>query len=345
MRKPNRYGTVYKLGGKRRKPYIARAYTGKDEYGKAIYKTIGYYESKSKANTELEKYNESPYDIDARKLTFKEVFNLYFNEHKKDISESRQKDIISKFNILQSFHKEIFIKLRPVHYQLFFDEYGKTHKKGTLSTIKSLIKQIYKFAIMNDISVKNYGDGIVLRGINGSEQNFFTDLEVEKIKKAAGKVEGADILLFMCFTGIRPQELFNITKFNIDFEKGLITGVGVKTDAGKNKKIVILDIFKPYLKEKYDKATDYIFTTKNGKKLTYMNFLETIYKPLLNELNLAYKSPKACRHYFATLANQKGIDSKALQTAMGHTDINLTKKVYTHVPNEFLNKEIKKIEK
>ena len=232
MRRQNRYGTVYKMSGNRRKPFIARAYVGKDKYGKSVYKTIGYYKSKSEGNMALEKYNANPYDLDKQKLTLKDVYDLFIEEHKKDISVNRFKNIKMLFNVLSPLHNEKFIKLRPMHFQNILDKYGENHKKSTIRAVKALMHQLYEFAIIQDITQVNYAKGIVPRGQGTSEQSFFTDLEVEKIKKASGVIENADMLLFMCFTGIRPQELFNITKFNVDFENGLITGIGVKTYAG-----------------------------------------------------------------------------------------------------------------
>ena len=42
MRMPNGYGSVYKLSGKRRRPYIVRKTVGWDENGRQIYAIIGY---------------------------------------------------------------------------------------------------------------------------------------------------------------------------------------------------------------------------------------------------------------------------------------------------------------
>jgi hypothetical protein len=58
---PNGYGTVYKLSGKRRNPYIARKTVGweTDEATKKvkqILKTIGYYKTKSEAFSSIKIY-------------------------------------------------------------------------------------------------------------------------------------------------------------------------------------------------------------------------------------------------------------------------------------------------
>ena len=50
MRNPNGYGSVYKLSGKRRKPWTARITVGfKSENGYPIYNFIGYYATRAEA--------------------------------------------------------------------------------------------------------------------------------------------------------------------------------------------------------------------------------------------------------------------------------------------------------
>ena len=61
MRNPNGYGSVVKLGGKRRKPFCARVTAGWSDDGKQLYKNIGYYGSAVEANLALSDYHRNPY--------------------------------------------------------------------------------------------------------------------------------------------------------------------------------------------------------------------------------------------------------------------------------------------
>ncbi|WKS98289.1 hypothetical protein [Gallibacterium anatis] len=49
MRLPNGYGSVFKLSGKRRKPFIARKTIGYNENKRQIYHNIGYFATKEDA--------------------------------------------------------------------------------------------------------------------------------------------------------------------------------------------------------------------------------------------------------------------------------------------------------
>ena len=76
MRMPNGYGTVYKLSGKRRLPFIARITTGWTNEGKQVLKTIGYFKTKQEGLQALANYHNDPYDLDLEKITFKDIWSL-----------------------------------------------------------------------------------------------------------------------------------------------------------------------------------------------------------------------------------------------------------------------------
>ena len=60
MRRENGYGSVYKLSGNRRKPWIARVTIEYDEQtGKQTYETIGYFKTEVDAEFALNEYLRS----------------------------------------------------------------------------------------------------------------------------------------------------------------------------------------------------------------------------------------------------------------------------------------------
>ena len=72
-------------------------------------------------------------------------------------------------------------------------------------------------------------------------------------------------------------------------------------------------------------------------------FIRNIYKPCLKALKIDYKPPKSGRHFFATISNQQGLNSKAITDMIGHTNIEFTKNQYTHTEDSFLKDEYEKI--
>ena len=69
MKLPNGFGSVYKLSGRRRRPWVAAKTFGWefDEKGQKVkqkQQAIGYYATRQEAMTALVQYNENPYDLE-----------------------------------------------------------------------------------------------------------------------------------------------------------------------------------------------------------------------------------------------------------------------------------------
>ena len=83
MKLPNGFGSVYKLSGRRRRPWVAAKTFGWefDEKGQRRLsrskQAIGYYATRQEAMTALVQYNENPYDLDFNKTTFSEVYEKW----------------------------------------------------------------------------------------------------------------------------------------------------------------------------------------------------------------------------------------------------------------------------
>lgn len=76
MKLPNGYGSVTKLSGKRRKPYLVRKTTGYHidpikEKKVNDYIIIGYAATKAEGLQMLADYNNNPFDTKAAKMTFR----------------------------------------------------------------------------------------------------------------------------------------------------------------------------------------------------------------------------------------------------------------------------------
>ena len=83
MKLPNGFGSIYKLSGKRRRPWVAAKTFGWqfDEEGQRSQsrsrQVIGYFATRQEAMTALVQYNENPYDLDSNKITFSEVYEKW----------------------------------------------------------------------------------------------------------------------------------------------------------------------------------------------------------------------------------------------------------------------------
>ena len=86
MKLPNNYGCVFKLSGKRRRPYAVRVKIGDKDNGSAVYKYLGYFEKSADAYTFLAKYNEglvTPANQLKTDILFRQVFQEWLTERER----------------------------------------------------------------------------------------------------------------------------------------------------------------------------------------------------------------------------------------------------------------------
>lgn len=119
MKLPNGYGAVIKLSGKRRKPYAARITTGWTEDGKQVRKYIGTFKTRKEALKALADYNEKPYDLEKRDITFSELYERWCKYKFKD--EPVKGIYAAAYKNLAPLHDMKFVDIRKRHIQAVID--------------------------------------------------------------------------------------------------------------------------------------------------------------------------------------------------------------------------------
>ncbi len=150
------------------------------------------------------------------------------------------------------------------------------------------------------------------------------------------------IILSLIYTGFRPTELLQLTRFNYDVENKLLIG-GIKTDAGKNRAVPIHPAIQGYVDYFCSLKGETLFCREDYKGYTLNNFRGKHYYQTLEHLNLPRISPHGCRHTLASLLKMHGADDTTTTKILGHTKYEFTEKVYTHLEAEYLHKEMSKI--
>ena len=88
MKNPNGYGTVFKLKGNRRRPFVARKTKGYNEKGHPQDITIGYYAKRAEALKALANFNFNPALADFKELTFIELYEKWKEKEWNNLSIS-----------------------------------------------------------------------------------------------------------------------------------------------------------------------------------------------------------------------------------------------------------------
>ncbi len=335
MRLPNGYGGVVNLGKKRRRPFAARITAGWTDEGKAIYKYIGYYAKKAEALQALAEYNNNPYDIDSRNLTFKEVYDMWAERALKDVSKSKFRCYKTAFANCPSVHNIKIKELKAPHMQKAVDG-CKKRSQSTLNNIKILFNQVCKFALENDFISKDYSQFVSISNTNDKKaKNEFTEEEIAVLWENTDNFY-VKLALVLIYTGFRINELLQIKTENVDLKNGSVRG-GLKTKAGINRLVPIHTRIQPFIEELYNTENTYLYDN-SGSVFKYrdikINFVKT-----LNKLNINH-TPHETRHTTASLLDRYGANPVTIKKILGHSTQDLTSSVYIHKNLEELKKAI-----
>ena len=325
MRLPNGYGSVSKLSGNRRRPYIVRITAGWDDEGKQLLKTLGYYPSKKEALQALVEYNAAPYDPTARKFSLTEVYNIYCKQRYLDNDLKIPNQYVAAYGYCTSLHQKAFADLKTADLQKIIDACDKGY--STKKNIRILFNLLYKYAMANDIVMKNYAELTKLPPRVESRLHIpFTEKELYLlIENSNNKL--IQSVLILCYTGMRPTELLKIERDNVFLKERYMLG-GIKTAAGKNKAIPIADKIYPFIETLYNENGKYLLEI-DGSAINYDKYRSKFWEPVMYQFKMNHL-PHDGRHTCATLLDNAGVNDTIKKKILGHSGKDVTQKVYTH---------------
>ena len=314
LKRANGLGSVYKLQGRRRKPWAA-AKSGT---------FIGCYATKTEALEALEKL--SGVNISEQyNMTFAQVFEKWKAEHYREIGTAGVEAYDNSYRIAASLHDKKFRSLRTSDFQAVIDENSK-RSRSTLSKYKQLFTQMSNWAVREELISTNFARFVKLPDEGEKkEKEIFTDAEIKKLEKDGS--DAARIILMLIYTGMRIGELFSLPLKN--YHKTYVIG-GEKTKAGRNRVIPIMTPGMPHFEHFALLATgDLLLSGYTGQKVP-RNFRNRDYYKLLEKLKIEKKTPHATRHTFASIAMKAGVKPEYLQKVLGHASYQTTADTYIH---------------
>jgi integrase len=362
MRLPNNYGGITKLSGKRRNPWRVRKTVGwaTDENTKKVkqvYQTIGYFPTKQEAMQALAEYNANPYDINAKKITFAEVYDKWSDRKFENISQSNINGYKASYKLCESIYNTKFCDLRLIHLQTIVDNANRNYP--TLKKLKVLLNQLFDYAVMHEIISK---DKHIVEYVDiGKEEKStkhyrFTDAEIEVLWRWAEKNEYVQLILMLVYSGVRPGELFNTKRTSVDLEAGFFTVEKGKT-VNAARKVPIHQKTLPFFEHWYNKGTEYLITNLSGNKFNFdtnhASYVDVFWVPLLRDMGIleytnekgetAEHLPDDTRHTFTTMWKEKKLDEAMRRKIQGHSGKGIGEIVYTHFELEKLKEELNKL--
>lgn len=368
MKLPNGAGSVTKLSGNRRKPYLARATVGwelNEEEGTVKQKrvTVGTFATKKDALQALIEFTTNPYDIESNNITMQELFDRWHTEHSKSISARTARAHVSSWDYCSDIYNMRVRDVRPRHLKGMLKNATAIRNDQTIkatagsqSKIKALLNLLFDYAVEYELTDKNYSRAFSLpKDVAEKSQQHrshiaFTNEEMEILWNSVDTYRFIDWILIQCYMGWRPQELILLTVSNTDLSNQLITG-GMKTGAGRNRTVPIHPKIADFVERNYRNAiahnSEFLFIDPDARdqnmKITYDRYAGR-FGSIISALGLNPEHrPHDPRKTFITMAKRAGVDEYILKRIIGHTIRDVTESVYTERGVDWIREELLKI--
>jgi len=214
--------------------------------------------------------------------------------------------------------------------------------------VKQILSDILEKAVENNMIETNPAKKLVLPKAEAGTHRAITKQEREVVLKVAEYDKAGLWVLTMLYCGLRPHELELLQGRHIDFNKQVIHVPGTKTSNAERDVPIPLQ-FLPKIPHKG--AFEYIFLSEQGHPLN-PSISARWWRSFKNNMNIemgcrVYRNkvmppyavapdltPYCFRHTFCTDLQAAGVPINVAKELMGHSDISLTARIYTHHSEE-----------
>jgi len=341
--------------------YFATAY---DCNGNRFRKT---FEKKSQAQNYIRNIESTKHDhsIDNSKITFPQttfddaITNFILTKnHLRPKTHQRYKLILDRFTAFLRDNQITYLnEFKPDHASLFYHTLKNSYpKSGDPSKVVALHPKTINFslqiirALFNlEVEIGHIDRSPFLHiknmKVNKPRPEFYTEAELNQFFNQKMHETYRYAFLALLHTGLRINELINLTWDDVDIEKRLIyirpkEGIKLKTDNAQRIIPVndtLLDVL--ITLQGKSKSEIYPFCSINGKKLRERKLL-TICKEIGNSAGIKSRVfLHKFRHTFATHLVKRRVPIEAIQKLLGHSNIQQSM-VYLHIRSEELHSDV-----
>lgn len=235
--------------------------------------------------------------------------------------------------------------VRQIHLQKIMQQVSDM-SQSRIDKIHQCLRQMFKTAEINDLIGKDPTRGLVKpKGYAGTHRAI-TDHERQIILKLIETHKHGLWIEIMLFCGLRPGETARIKVMHFDFKKKTLFVDGTKNKYSK-RYVPITDSIIEKVKATGKDPFEYLFTNESGVPIKPHNrgrmwksfktamhaemggqlYYGAIVEPCVVAPDLV---PYCLRHTFCTDCQDAGIPINVAKELMGHSDITLTARIYTH---------------
>lgn len=327
MRKPNGYGSIKKLSGNRRRPFVFVVSMDGSQ------KPIEYFATQVEAEIFQADYNKLHFhrSLPSHQVTLAELYYRWLPAHTTNTnpSQSSLESYSNSFKHLQALHYEPIQNLKYADYQKILDSMRKSGLSySSLKKVRSLISLLEKYAVKIELINKCYAPLLSI-GKNKAVRPHhpFSRQKINRLWVHCDD-SGVDTVLILLYTGMRVGEMLALQKTDVNIRQRFIRITKSKTVSGI-RIIPIHPRILPLIIARMDSPGTTLLSDTNGNPYDYSRYC-IIWRSVMQLINAAGHTTHDCRHTVATLLDNAGANETAKRRILGHAGGDVTERVYTH---------------
>ena len=362
--------------------YMVKVYIGLKD-NKKQYKFV-YGKTQKEADRKAEELRVSlrkGIDISASNDSFKTWAEHWLMSKKyEDVSMDRYNSLSTRAGVwIDALQNTQINQIKPFELQsILFSiaaknpNTGKPMAKKTIKEYIQVINSIFNFAHQNRVLEYNPATNLKTpqTAIEPVQRRALTLEERDRVMEFEHRAKPSAMLMML--SGLRRGEATALQWNDIDFKNNKISvtkSFNFKTKDfkapknGKARVVSVPQILIDYLRT-LPRTSLFVLTNANGKMMTDDSW-RRMYDSYIHDLNIAYgfkdKSPSKfsptkipmkitpftpheLRHTFCTIMFEAGIDAITAKEQMGHSDIQTTLSIYTHLSQRHKDCQVGKLD-
>lgn len=227
-------------------------------------------------------------------------------------------------------------------------------KLRTAEIVRLTLRQIFGMALEQDYIYKDITKGLTLPKHKKAKKRALTEAEVALMQSAALDEKERVFLDILYYTGLRRGEALALTVHDVDIVnktltvckdlifKGNIGEIKPSPKSNAGNRTVPLPAPLCNLLSEYIPRIDgeYLFTAATSNSIMSKSSFRRFWEGIMKKLETANNGQDVCidditphmlRHTYATNLYYAGIDIKTAQYLLGHSSVQMTMDIYTHL--------------
>lgn len=339
------------------------------------------YTVHAKTITETQKLmNDVKYELEhgfytaAGKITFEEWFNIWMQQYKKNTVKAGTYESYKYYYsmaVKDQIGRKRLENLRSEHIQKIYNDMAEEgYKLASVKGVSAMLKGCFSQAVKNRLIAYNPMNAVELPRCEPKKKRVaLTKEQQDLFLEYAKQSSYYSFFKLLLLTGMRNGELRGLKYSDVDKKENVIhvrrtikyiKGAGMIEDTPKSKSSerdipIRSDILK-LLREQRNlnescgiKAIDGYFFQGSipGSPISAPAVTVAIKKIVEQIQDDGYEFPEitahSLRHTFATRAIEAGMQPQTLKTILGHSSLNMTMDLYSHVMPTTKQEEMEKI--